>query len=62
VLLFASDWAFPGLHSPARVKGSIGKTPPSSLFHFRATLPVPSCYLMFPLIAIYINISTMSSA
>ena len=32
--------------------GSIGKTPPSSLFHFRAALPVPPCYLLFPLIAI----------
>jgi len=50
VLLFASDVAW--WLCPARVKGSIGKTPPSSLFHFRAALPVPPCYLLFPLIAI----------
>ncbi len=41
----------PGSESNAG-KGSIGKTPPSSLFHFRAALPVTRCYLMFPLIAI----------
>jgi len=56
LLLFASGWAFRGLHSPTRANGSIGKTPPSSLFCFRASLPVPTCYLMFPMMTRFLAI------
>ena len=57
MLLFASDVCLEAC--PARAYGSIGRTPPTSLFRFRVSLPVPTCYLMFPLIAtltaLYVN-------